>query len=964
MSPRVARAISVAIVVVALAGIAIAIPASAIAAREGDLTTIVVVPDERRADIERAIRDGGGCPDPTTEQALADAAQVVCELQGRLATEPFAITGPADPFAIISFVVGMLWITTGYLIISRRGSNLSGWTFQAVGLGLIWNFAALALGVVAVRARPGSVPLPGLWATIGEYSFLTIAMLPMLWLLFPDGQPPTTRWRMWVRIYFVMLAVALVAAVLMPGPLNNLVDFGIIYMNPVGQSWIADIGGALMTVGVVSVMAIAVASVFAVRRRFKRSVGEERQQLRWLRFVITIGVAMFLVDFVGGLVFGLIFGDQGPVDVWFNGFLALLALTLAIGIPAAYLVAIFRYGLWDLDLVIRKTVIVAVVGVTLTAIGVGLLVAVPVLTLGVGATATIGDLMPVIVGVALGLLFGPIRRRARRFADRVVYGQRATPYEVLTSFGERLRDTYAADDVLPRTAQVIAQATGATAAVIWLRIGGTLRPEAVWPPDADVPDAMPAPGDEIPRGAVADTVEVRHQGELLGALSVDMPANDPLDPARRQLLEDLAAQAGLVLRNARLIEELRASRQRLVAAQDEERRRLERNIHDGVQQQLVALSVQLRLAEQLVPTDPARSQTMLAALQDQTTGTLEDLRDLARGIYPPLLADRGLTSALEAQARKAALPTTVVGRGGGPLPARRREHRVLLHARSAQQRRQVRGRVTHRHHARPARRHARVRRARRRPGVRRRRAVDGDRSAGDRRPPRRDRRHVHDRERDRGRHVGPRRGARGPPRLTAARQAVAACQASSRRSGPNDAFGTYDAAPHSAAFGAYSSSSYVERRSTTGGPSAARIRRVASRPSIPGRLTSISTRSGRSDAACDTPSSPVSASPTTSNPSVASTTMRAASRNGSWSSTIKTRTGMVARIQRGRGPRECQWCQHHFSGHSWKRSSDREPGFLRAAVRASRARISPGSLVGLVPTGSTSRSRTSSTSAS
>ena len=128
-------------------------------------------------------------------------------------------------------------------------------------------------------------------------------------------------------------------------------------------------------------------------------------------------------------------------------------------------------------------------------------------------------------------------------------------------------------------------------------------------------------------------------------------------------MSDLASQAGLVLRNVRLIEELKASRQRLVAAQDEERRRLERNLHDGAQQQLVALSVKVRLAQQLTARDPDGASAMLQDVQADTTDALENLRQLARGIYPPLLADKGLVTALEAQVRRAPIPP-------GPGPRR------------------------------------------------------------------------------------------------------------------------------------------------------------------------------------------------------------------------------------------------------------------------------------------------------
>ena len=159
---------------------------------------------------------------------------------------------------------------------------------------------------------------------------------------------------------------------------------------------------------------------------------------------------------------------------------------------------------------------------------------------------------------------------------------------------------------------------------------------------------------------------VRDRDELLGALTVTKPPNDPLSVPEAKLVDDLAAQAGLVLRNVRLTEELRAnldelraSRQRLVSAQDGERRRIERNIHDGAQQQLVALAVQARIAEGVAGSDPDKVRDLLRSLQEGLQETLGDLRDLARGIYPPLLADQGLVAAIEAQARRATMSVIV-----------------------------------------------------------------------------------------------------------------------------------------------------------------------------------------------------------------------------------------------------------------------------------------------------------------
>jgi signal transduction histidine kinase len=160
--------------------------------------------------------------------------------------------------------------------------------------------------------------------------------------------------------------------------------------------------------------------------------------------------------------------------------------------------------------------------------------------------------------------------------------------------------------------------------------------------------------------------EVSHGGERLGALTLAKRPGEALTPVEGRLAAQLAAQAGLVLHNAGLagqlkerMAELRASRKRIVAAADGERRRLERNIHDGAQQQLVALSVMARLAETTVDSDKEGARAMLAQAQADAADALENLQDLARGIYPPLLADQGLAAALEAQAHKSPVPVTV-----------------------------------------------------------------------------------------------------------------------------------------------------------------------------------------------------------------------------------------------------------------------------------------------------------------
>jgi signal transduction histidine kinase len=256
-------------------------------------------------------------------------------------------------------------------------------------------------------------------------------------------------------------------------------------------------------------------------------------------------------------------------------------------------------------------------------------------------------------------------------ADRLVYGVRATPYEVLAQFSERVAESYASEEVLPRMARVLGEGTSAVLAEVWLRNGSMLWRAAAFPSSSAAAITVQLPGANAPALPHSDRVVlVRHQDEVLGALSITKRRGEQPTPLESRLMDDLAHQAGLVLRNVSLtadlqarLEDLRASRQRLVAAQDTERRRLERNLHDGAQQHLVAIKVKLGLVELLARRDAAKAKATLSELKHDADEALETLRDLARGIYPPLLADKGLAVALRSQAAKATVPVVVDAEG-------------------------------------------------------------------------------------------------------------------------------------------------------------------------------------------------------------------------------------------------------------------------------------------------------------
>ena len=454
------------------------------------------------------------------------------------------------------------------------------------------------------------------------------------------------RWRWLVRATLVGLGMAMVGLAFhrQVAGRTTAADVPVGYRSPVPTGHALDVVAAA---GLVVLVLCIVASVVSIVLRYRRSRGEEREQLKWFA-AAAVGTVVLLT---GGALL--------PATVP----LAFRAVTF-VGtqfLPVAAAVAIMKYRLYDIDVVINKTVVFGALAAFATLV---------YLAVVVGIGAAIGSrgnsALTLAAAAIVAIAFQPLRVRARRFGDRLVYGERATPYEVLSQFSDRISASYSTDDVLPRMVQILGQGTGIERATVWLRVGSEVRLAAEWPDDA--PGTAPAPvavGDLTQLPGAGRTFPVRHQGELLGALGVTMPPTEPLTPSQERLIADLASQAGLILRNVRLIEELRASRQRLVAAQDQERWRIERNIHDGAQQQLVALAVKLRLARGMAHKDADATDAMLAQLQSDAQEALDDLRDLARGIYPPLLADKGLAAALEAQARRSPIPVAVKSDGVG-----------------------------------------------------------------------------------------------------------------------------------------------------------------------------------------------------------------------------------------------------------------------------------------------------------
>ena len=549
------------------------------------------------------------------------------------------------PFVIAFTMFGVV----GSLLVSREPRNRIGALLLYGASTAAGSFAAGELATSMVHdGVTGGFWLIG--ALILTNLGWVIGILPVLFflpLLFPDGHLPSRKWLPFAWFFVVLIGFLTIASLVgdptLAGSVESVKVPNPLYISSLPQFEIPDAVFSLLLLGTLG------GAVGAVVVRYRRSSGVERQQMKWVALALSFLVASFALSELL-VALGV---DNTFVDTTVSA-LAFFAIPLSIGI------AVLQYHLYDLDVVVKKALVAGALVLLVIAAYAAVVGLLGVITSGNESSGSV-----FIVALLLGLAFRPVTRFARRIADRVVYGRRATPYEVLTEFSERVGESYATEDVLGRMAQILGQATGAGSARVWLRLGAELQPAASWPTDAEPAAVAVVANEALPTIEGETVVEVRDRGELLGALSVAMPPSDPMNPSKERLVRDLASQAGLVLRNVRLVEELRASQRRLVTAQDQERRRLERNIHDGAQQQLVALSVKTRLARDLTARDPAKVAEMLTQIDAEIQTALGDLRDLARGIYPPLLIDEGLGAALDAQARRSLVPTTIRADGLG-----------------------------------------------------------------------------------------------------------------------------------------------------------------------------------------------------------------------------------------------------------------------------------------------------------
>jgi signal transduction histidine kinase len=522
-------------------------------------------------------------------------------------------------------LVTVMSSATGMVLATRRRENPIGWLLLANGLILVGSGIAENWAAYALYDHPGTTG-GALAATIDNSIWpLLFAPFAAIAFVFPDGHLPSPRWRRVAIGAAVILVLALVAQLFAPGELDKPYA-GV--ANPL-PALPKVVFFPLFTLSSVGLLAALFAAAFAVRTRFKRSTGLERQQLRVLGYAGALIPLAVVVGWAEALI-------SGSADV--AAAIALAVVLLAI--PLAIGVAVMRYRLYEIERIVNRTLVYATLTVLLAAT-----YGAVSLTLGValGAGSTLGTAAATL---AVALTFGRLRGRVQRVVDRRFNRAR---YEGLRRVEAHLVDLRAGRATPEQTGAVLAEALG----------DPTLELVYALPGEDGYVDASGRPA-EVPaeRG---DGVTLVRRGDLpLGAVLHDPALNEHPD-----VLESVVNAAGLAIEIARLgtevrrrLAEVEESRARIVTAGYEERRRLERDLHDGAQQRLVSIGLAIRHIQGRIGESEAEITAQLDETVTEVTRAIDELRELARGVRPACLDD-GLAPALRELAARAPLRTDV-----------------------------------------------------------------------------------------------------------------------------------------------------------------------------------------------------------------------------------------------------------------------------------------------------------------
>ena len=514
----------------------------------------------------------------------------------------FSASGYAAFLTIFWGIIAAVWSGIGFLLFWRRSDD---------GMALFAAFALLMFPLTypGLSTTVLSITYPSLALPVVLISLLGQVSITLFFLLFPNGRL-APRWTGWIIPLVLIQAVSLVVPPTSPVSQN---------------SWPGWING-LLTVTIYGT--ILVSQIYRYRRV---STAEERQQTKWVVFGILIVVAGFIAF---GFIFNVLFPTLAQPKTPSYLFVGLIYPLMLLLIPVSVGIAILRYRLWDIDLIINRTLVYAL----LTAFVVGFYI----LVVGyLGAIFRTGSnlLISLVATGLVAVLFQPLRNALQRGVNRLVYGLRDEPYVALSRLGQRLKTTLEPDAVLSAIVATVRETLKLSYAAIEIPEG---------------PDLALAAASGVPPAKEALRLPLIHQGEVVGTLLIaPRGRDDTLTPADLRLLDDLTHQIGNAVHTLRLTSDLQAltrdlqrSRERLVSAREEERRRLRRDLHDGLGPMLSAILLKVGLVRTLYRRDAERTETLLKQLETEIELVIGDIRRVVYNLRPPALDELGLLGAL------------------------------------------------------------------------------------------------------------------------------------------------------------------------------------------------------------------------------------------------------------------------------------------------------------------------------
>lgn len=528
-----------------------------------------------------------------------------------------------DPFccsgfpSILTQIMALACSTVGVLIVSRRPGNSIGWIFTCSGLGMSLNFFALNYAVYTGLTQPGSLPFGAAMAWLASWIWVPSwwLLMTLFLLVFPDGQLPSKRWRPVAYFVLVTLAANFVVRMFRPGPLTWSMP---IFDNPFG------IGGALGEAlrwadGKVfqPLLISGFACVVSLIVRFIGATGPERQQIKWLAYAGGMtGLSLAIAS-------GLLYGSEVVWNPWVETILFLPF----IGIPISVSIAILKHHLYDIDLIINRTLVYGALIVSVISL----------YTLVVGLAGalfqSVGNTVLAIFATGLiAVLFHPLQQRLQRGINRLMYGERDEPYVVLSQLGQRLETILAPTVILSTTVETIGRALKLPFVEIRLNDGQVESVSFGEPQTTTI--AFP----------------LSYQSEPIGEVHVAPRSGEILSSADQHLLKDLARQIGIAIHAARATANLQHSRERLVLAREEERRRLRRDLHDDLAPTLASLGLMASTVADLIPINPTRAAKLVKELQAEIRATVGNIRRLVYDLRPPTLDELGLLAAVRERA--------------------------------------------------------------------------------------------------------------------------------------------------------------------------------------------------------------------------------------------------------------------------------------------------------------------------